>query len=175
MPSNEKLAELMLHIARACETDESFGLTKLFKILFFADFRAFATWGRSITGVDYLKLDKGPVPRPGFAVRDELVRTGRAAERVEQRFNYRQKKLFALTEPDLSAFDGNEIAIVDDIVRTLWGKSARDVSDLSHQFSGWNLAKDRETIPYEVACGADEEAEFSDEDIRWAQQVASEL
>ena len=31
------------------------------------------------------------------------------------------------------------------------GKTAREVSDYSHREPGWELADDRETIPYETA------------------------
>jgi hypothetical protein len=55
-----------------------------------------------------------------------------------------------LREPDLSSFSGTEIAIVEAVIRRLWGRSAAGVSDLSHRFIGWKAAADREVIPYET-------------------------
>jgi hypothetical protein len=37
------------------------------------------------------------------------------------------------------------------LVKKAWGKNAREMSDMSHRFIGWALAKDGETIPYTCA------------------------
>lgn len=38
------------------------GITKLFKLLFFADFKSFKELGQSMTGLSYYTWDKGPAP-----------------------------------------------------------------------------------------------------------------
>ena len=46
-----------------------------------------------------------------------------------------------------------EIALIDDVIRVLDGRTATQVSEGSHvnRFSlGWQLTRDRETIPYET-------------------------
>src|SRR2546425_884388 len=60
---DEKLAEMILHIAQLSEGDEPFGATKLNKILFYCDFLSYLYHGKPITGQEYQKLPNGPAPR----------------------------------------------------------------------------------------------------------------
>ena len=49
-PNDAKLRELILYVAERCENDPDFGALKLNKILFNADFIAYALTGKAITG-----------------------------------------------------------------------------------------------------------------------------
>jgi hypothetical protein len=91
------------------------------------------------------------VPRRAEAVLKALVRRGHAAIAQRRYHGYLQERPVALRDPELSGFSGEQIAIVDQVIGELWGKNARDVSDLSHEFVGWRVAEDGETIPYEMA------------------------
>jgi uncharacterized phage-associated protein len=66
----EKLINAMIYFLR--ETNHCHTL-KLFKLLNFADFEHFRQTGRTITGLDYRALPKGPVPTKLF---DEIKRGG---------------------------------------------------------------------------------------------------
>lgn len=148
-----KLAELVLYISDRCSDDETFGATKLNKILHAADFLAYATFGKAITGVDYFHLPQGPGPRRFVPVREHLIETHRLAIQERTRFGFKQSRPIALEEADLSSFEAREIALVDEIIKILDGKSATAVSEGSHvnRFSlGWQLTHDREVIPYDT-------------------------
>ncbi len=54
---HHKFRELILFIARETKDDRSCGATKLNKILFYSDFRAYEQLGRSITGECYQNLE----------------------------------------------------------------------------------------------------------------------
>jgi hypothetical protein len=127
--NDQKFRELILYIARESERDEHFGATKLNKILFYSDFWA------------YRKL---PVVR-------KMEDHGDCVLAEREYFGRTQKILLASREPDLSLFSGTEIAIVRDIIERLQGLNATDVSELSHQFIGWQLAEEGEDIPYSTA------------------------
>jgi len=58
--SDAKMAELILYVSDRCQLDPAYGSTKLNKILFYADFLYYAKHGTSITGQEYMRLDKGP-------------------------------------------------------------------------------------------------------------------
>lgn len=147
----EKLRELVLHISRQSEGDPCFGAVKLNKILFYADFLAYRHFGRPITGSEYQKLDHGPAPRQLKPLRDRMKREGALAVRKTEYGGYLQHRTLALREPILGKFTADEIALVDRVIKDLWGQNAADVSDRSHRFIGWQLAKLGETIPYSVA------------------------
>jgi hypothetical protein len=147
----KKFAELIIYVSQLHATDEAFGVTKLNKILFFADFTAYMMFGQSITGQQYFRLPEGPAPTQLLPVRASLVKAKRLALNEVPYYTRKQLKPIALDRADLSVFTPDEIAIVSQVALNLWGKDASECSGLSHKFVGWLYAKDREIIPYEVA------------------------
>lgn len=148
---DQKFRELILYVARSSEQDEHFGATKLNKILFYADFWAYRKLGHSITGQQYQKLGKGPAPRRLLPIVRKMEENGDCVVAEREYFGRTQKVLLARREPDLAPFSGAEIAIIHDVVERLRGFNATDVSELSHQFIGWQLAEEGEDIPYSTA------------------------
>ena len=145
-----KLKELILYVSAKCRDHSRFGGTKLNKILFFADFIAYAKWGKSITGETYFKLPMGPAPKKLLPVREELRENGELALEKREVFAKVQERPIALRPADLSKFESREIALVDDVIQALRDKDAAEVSELSHYFVGWQLAQEQEDIPYET-------------------------
>ena len=151
-PSETKLGELIIYIADECSNQRFFGATKLNKILFFADFLSYQQFGSSITESEYMKLPKGPVPRVLVRVRNALIAAGDIAVREETVIGGKtQKRIVHLRNANLELFSAQQIKLVDDVIATLSNSTAKTVSDLSHRFIGWELAKERETIPYKIA------------------------
>ena len=168
-----KFRELALYIAARCESDPGFGATKLNKILFYSDFSAYARLGESITGDEYQCLEMGPAPKHWLPIKADLENRGDAAEAVRQRFGRPQKRLIPLRDPDLSKFSADEISTVDGVILELWGKSATEVSELSHQFDGWKLTEIGDTIPYETVFIS--RRPLTPAEIAHGQQVAARL
>ena len=63
VPNDQKMKELILHVAIASDKDERFGAVKLNKILFYGDFLSYFRRGRSITNHEYFAIREGPAPR----------------------------------------------------------------------------------------------------------------
>lgn len=169
----DRMRELILYVAHACEDDRTFGAVKLNKILFYADFLAYRERGRSITEQEYQKLPQGPAPRCLVPLREEMVLAGDLIVREAAYFGRPQKRPIALRNPDLSPFLPLDIAVVDAVIRALWGKTARETSELSHEFWGWKLANMRETVPYEVALVARPD-EYTDDELEYARGFRQE-
>lgn len=147
----DKLRELILHVATRLETDRAGGATKLNKVLFFADFASVRTRGRPITGAEYQHLPHGPAPRRLVPIRAALVRDG-DAEVIEEDFLGRtQHRLVARRRADLSIFTGEELDLVDRVLDDLAGMTGTQVSTLSHEEPAWKHTDDGESIPYELA------------------------
>ena len=153
-PNQRKLRELILYISLGSETDERFGKTKLYKLLFYSDFLAYLRLGKPITAVEYIALPNGPAP----SNIEELLAQMKKEEQLHLReYNYyghKQFKPLALRNPDLTVISSRERKLVDELMDKNWEKNAKDVSDLSHKFDGWKLARystDRRTIPYNMA------------------------
>lgn len=151
IPNDQKLKELILFLAKRSERDPRFGATKLNKLLFFADFWAFVRLGQAITWHEYQKLEHGPAPRRMLPVIDELIREGSLAWARRDYFGRTQKVAIALREPDLTTFSAAELGVVLNVIDHFSEVDGAEISGRSHQFQGWKLARDGETIPYEVA------------------------
>jgi len=150
--SEEKLAELVLYVAKKLRHDPRGGATKVNKCLYFADFSAVRRLGHPITGAEYQRLPQGPAPRRLRPVRDRLIRSGEA--RLEERidsFGYRHHDLIPVREPRTDVFSADELGVVDDVIDALDAMNAAQVSELSHGDAGWQLVREGETIPYELA------------------------
>jgi hypothetical protein len=144
-----KLREAILYVALCSENDPRFGKTKLFKILFYADFAMHRRYGRPITGIPYLRLPHGPVPD----VRDlleEMERQGDLTTVRRNHFGYEQFRPVARRPADVRVFSAEELDMLAQTISDLAPASARDVSDLSHEFIGWRVAREHEAIPYDT-------------------------
>jgi hypothetical protein len=149
--NERKLREMILYISKLSEGDEAFGSTKLNKLLFYSDFTAYLRFGKPISGVSYRRLDHGPAPVNMIKNRDRMVK-GKDLLIAQTKFhNHTQEKPIALREADFSIFTSQEISLIDRIVHQFHGMKAAEVSDLSHNFVGWKLAKENEVIPYSVS------------------------
>jgi hypothetical protein len=66
-------------------------------------------------------------------------------------FNRIQNKPIALRGPDLKRFKPQEVSLIEGVIQKWNGKNATEISDQSHLFIGWRVAKLKETIPYSTA------------------------
>jgi hypothetical protein len=164
-----RLRELILYIAGRCERDPRFGAVKLNKILAFADFTAYFRRRRPITGVEYMRLPQGPVPRRLKPITVEMEQNGDMVIRTVQDGKFEQKRVVPLRTPNLGLFAAEDIAIVDEMIQAFWGRTAKAVSKFSHGMA-WKVAGDRELIPYEAVFLSDEE--LTDYDIARTHELA---
>ena len=149
----ERLQQLALYIADRSRDDEAFGLVKLNKILFFSDFSAYANTRMPITGATYAREKRGPVPRELKLVIQDLVQEEFATVVKKPYYGYMQTRLVPTSPPDMKGFTGEELAIVDKVIDSLSSHNAREVSELSHRFIGWQIAEiaeKHEDIPYDT-------------------------
>ena len=161
-----KLEELILFVARAAEKDERCCTTKLDKILFYSDFRAYDHLGRSITGRRYLKRESGPVPEGVASVVEAMGSLGWCA--------WNEQGLTALREPNLALFAPEELEITRAVIGDLMPLSAAEVSERSHRFPGWQAAEIGEEIPYDTVF-VDEPRPLTSEEVAWAQEVLGDF
>lgn len=73
----EKFKTLVVYIAWKAGRRDWFGATKLNKVLWFAEARAFVLHGKPIAGATYIRQKHGPVPREFMPIRSELERQKR--------------------------------------------------------------------------------------------------
>ena len=149
---SRKFKELMLYFSkRGLDEGLVIGSTKLNKLLFFTDFRAFAELGSPVTGATYQKLQWGPAARQLLPMRDEMLRDGevRFRDRSDDDLN---DVLVPISAPDISALSDDERRIADEVFEELRPYNATASSDYSHlKAAGWKVVDIRDDIPYESA------------------------
>lgn len=170
---DSKLAELIVYISRASAGDPRFGSTKLNKLLYFSDFLAYGKFGEPITGATYRHLKNGPAPRDLEEIRDGLIASS-ALYLEERTFNAgrSQKKPVALRDAETSKFSHEQIQLVEDLIRTHWDKTSEEISLASHNYVGWKMTKEGETIPYSTVFLSD--APLTPEEIYRGQELAAQ-
>src|SRR5437867_4342841 len=113
----ERFVELLLYYSkRGHDEGLVIGATKLNKLLFFSDFRAFARFGKPLTGARYQKLQWGPAPRALLPIRTELIESGQVKPSDPEDWNY---VLEPCREPDMSLFSEKELFVIDEVFEEL--------------------------------------------------------
>lgn len=167
----EKLKEAVLFIASNCPPDE-LGNVKLHKTLYFADMLHFLREGRPLTGVDYLKQKFGPVARHLTATLAALQSEGRLSVTEEEYFGLFKKRYIPTQECAPQLLNRDEQALILEVLDFVRGKSAREISDISHK-APWEMVELGEVIPYYTALRLVPD-EVEDDDREWAIATARE-
>ncbi len=169
-----RFKELVLYVSQKCAYDPRFGSTKLNKILFYADFLAYAELGNPITGFEYQKLSNGPAPRRLLPIRKQMIEAGELGlQESRLKTGKIMHRIVNLRSPNLNLFTGPEISLIDSVIETLAEANADTVSALSHRMVGWKVSRMGETIPYETVFLSDEP--LTSEDIQRGLEVAREF
>lgn len=165
--SDYRLGELILFVCQKSETDIYFGAVKLNKILWYADSFAYAHLGDLITGAEYWNLPEGPAPKRLVQVRSSLLGETPPALAIQLNHfpNFVQHKPIQLRPPQLRDFRGDQLAIVEEVIRDNWNLTATEISLKSHKEWGWKLTKRRETIKPEIFLLSPETEKLSEEEL----------
>lgn len=143
-----RMKELILYISDKCSNNPKYGATMLNKILWAIDFISFQNRGKPIMGEKYQRLEHGPAPYRLRPIRQEMEDAGDLHVRATNYHGRTQHRIIALRNANLSIFDGDEIALVDDIIRTLGEYTGTELSEWSHQ-RAWKTRRDGDLMPYE--------------------------
>ena len=115
-----------------------------FKMMFYADFYAFKSLQRSITGSPYIRLDYGPVPDNFRALLASLKRDGRVVEKSGHTWTVNKKA-------DMSLFDDEEKRVIEDIVSLVKKHGKSKVLELSHEEDAFKKTSPFHAVDYKLA------------------------
>ena len=145
----DKFKEVLLYILNKIGAKPNVGETVLYKLLYFIDFDYYEKFEEQLIGATYIKNHHGPTPVMFKKVVDDMVNRGEVLRLKNKYFQYEQKKYLPLREPNLSGLSAQEIKLIDDVLERLGNKSARELSDYSHQDVPWAVRQLGEPIHYE--------------------------
>lgn len=155
----EKLKAAMLCIA-SHPSVSALGLTKLYKLVYFADARHLRETGVSITGSEFIKYQHGPVPSRGEKAVKQLRKDGAIDADREDYAGYETTAISVRGKPDLRALAPAEKATLAAVCRELGAMTATQLSALSHDEPAWISAPMRQKLaPDLIMYGAAEDPE----------------
>lgn len=124
------------------------GKVKLNKILWFAD-RAFMYKNyTSLTKSSYIRNPKGPVIKKLDNILAKLEKDNFIRSFSVNKGEFQQISFVCLKEPNLDEFTAKEINILDEIINKFASKTAKELSEISHD-ECWEKTKDGDTMPIE--------------------------
>lgn len=142
------------------------GLIKLNKILWFADKIFMYKHYKSITEQEYIRNPYGPVVKKMEKILKKLETQGYIKTHKISRAGMIQTCFLCLKEPDLKNISAEEISIIDSVITELAFKSAKELSQETHD-ELWECTKNGDILPLESVFFKDI-IEPSEEDIQWA-------
>jgi hypothetical protein len=152
---NAKLKEIVLYIGSKSLNDPKYGAVKLNKIILFSDYLSYLKYGQPITGVTYIKLPKGPVPKMIHKLLNQMIDDSELALVVGEYFDKEQKRFLPCREANLDLLNAREVAIIDTVIERFREHNGSEVSDISHD-RAWRIAGMKKEIPYQAAYISDE-------------------
>lgn len=150
-----RLREAALYVMRECENLPYFGLTKLNKILWRADFRAFADRRVPVTGRLYQRLKQGPAPVEMRPLLDEMLRDDLIKIDPRPKGSFTEQRPIALVVPSLRYFSPDDLSYLDGSIMWFREHTGRGASKDSHGVA-WETRKDGDTMPYDLALLSDD-------------------
>lgn len=145
LPNYEKYKQMILTFLRKGGTIPK---TKLAKLLYFADFAWFYYHLQSMSGMQYRKIQYGPVSDTYFRIIDEMFDKGE--------INITQTKDGAMlisqtrsgAKIDLSEINKKEEELIKDIEKKWQGKKTNEIVDFTHKQLPYLYAEDNEVVSY---------------------------
>jgi len=147
----DRLRQMILYISEKCAPAERMGLIKLNKILWKADFDAFAARQIPVTGRAYQRLELGPAPREMRPLLRDMLRD-RLIHFEETDFGdgVIEMRPIADTRPALDNFTPEDVSYVDAAIAYYWNMNGRETSDDSHGIA-WKSRKNNDPMYYELS------------------------
>lgn len=143
-----KFKEVLLYVLNKVGAKPNIGEVVLYKLLYFIDFDYYEKYEEQLIGATYIKNNYGPTPVEFAKIVQQMQ--GKDLVKIEKKyFDYRQKKYLPLREPDISKLSTREQAIIDGVLRRLSDKTAKDISEYSHNDVPWMTTEDGKIIDYE--------------------------
>ncbi len=151
---------------------ERLGKVKLMKLLYYSDFRHMSEFGRPIIGDIYYKLDNGPVPSltlnliseaetcindqpddEDLADTQNYVKKFKEAITITVENYYGKRKLKFMPQIDFNPliFSKSDLAVMKKIAEEFYHDNGKEISEKSHQETGWKLSELFSLIDYRYA------------------------
>jgi uncharacterized phage-associated protein len=119
---------------------KKFGITKLLKLLFFADFLHYEKYGRPIVGDTYYRLPEGPVPTLSYDLYKETFNQGKKTgleEYVkivkEKVRDYEITRIEPIKEFNENVFSESDMEVMKEIAEKFYDVTGSKLAGITHE------------------------------------------
>lgn len=158
----EKFKQVLLYVLEKVGAKPNVGMTVLYKLLYFIDFDFYEKHEKQLMGLTYMKNTHGPTPREFKSVIAQMKKKGELVEVKSRYFAHEQKKFLPNSAPDLSLLNGEELEMIEAVLRRYADQSASCLSEMTHRDTPWKATEDGKNIDYELAFYRTEEFSVRD-------------
>ncbi len=129
--------------------------TKLLKEMFYSDFIYYKNNGASITGLEYAKIDYGPVPNNKDDILNDCIINKYIKEKIEYYDNFEKHNIISLREFDNTIFREEELEVMKKIKDFFKDFKSKEIADFSHKEKGYIETEFAKNISYQYALDID--------------------
>lgn len=159
IPDFEKYKEMIISFLRFFNSkgDGKIPKTKLAKLLYLADFSWFYENMQSMSGMQYRRIQYGPVPDLYFRALDELEEEGRIDR------DNKKSDAILISENDgskkmpIDKLQKEELELITKIAKKWQNKKTREIVNFTHNQLPYKVCSSDEIIPYELIIQEDPE------------------
>lgn len=144
--SKEKIYNVILYFA-----NKTVLKTKLLKEMFYTDFLYYKKNCKSITGLEYTKLQFGPVPDQFESILNECLKKKMIEYRIEYNNQYESHNISACKKFDSSIFDEEELKILQQVKEKFKDFTSKEIVDFSHKEKAFTSPEFFSKISYDYA------------------------
>lgn len=144
--SKEKIYNIILFFAK-----KGVLKTKLLKEMFYTDFLHYKNTCKSITGLEYAKLQFGPVPDQFESILNECLKEKLIDYTIEYDNQYESHRISSNKEFDSSIFEAEELEILKQVQDKFKEFNSKEIVDFSHQEKAFISPKFYDKISYDYA------------------------
>ena len=146
----EKFKQVFLYILAKVGARPNVGQTVLYKLLYFIDFDYYELYEKQLMGLSYIKNTFGPTPVDFAKLSRQMAKDGLIEEVKTEFYKHEMTKYLPLKEPDLTLLSAQELEFIDSELEKHSGKTASELSALSHKDIPWIGANDKQVLDYEA-------------------------
>ena len=135
----EKFINAVLFFAKRTDP-KKFGITKLVKLLFFADFLHFEKYGRPIIGDQYYRLPEGPVPTASYDLYIDTFKLKKKTGLEEYIMVKKEKvgehdmhRIEALKKANEDVFSESDLEVMNDIAKKFYDATGTGMAKQTHE------------------------------------------
>jgi len=148
----EKYKQMILACIRnaGSKKDGKITKTKLAKLVYLADFAWFYKHLESMSGMQYRKIQYGPVPDSYFRAMDELFELGQIEITPTEDGAMLISETRNGAKVSLSEINNEEEKLIKNISSKWIGKNTQEIVTFTHNQLPYAICSDNEIIPYEL-------------------------